>query len=72
LTKKSQSEEWGQGLVAHTYNPNYSGGRDQEDHDLRAFQAKGETLSQRYTTQKRAGRVAQVVQPLPSKHEALT
>jgi hypothetical protein len=26
--------------VAHTYNPNYVGGRDQEDHDLRQPRVK--------------------------------
>jgi hypothetical protein len=25
--------------VAHTYNPSYSGGRDQEDHDSKPVQA---------------------------------
>jgi hypothetical protein len=30
------------------------------------------TLSQKYPTQKRPGRVAQLVEHLPSKHEALT
>jgi hypothetical protein len=28
------------GYMAHTYNPNYSGGRDQEDHGLRPAQVK--------------------------------
>jgi hypothetical protein len=27
-------------LVAHTYNPSYSGGRDQEDHGSKPAQAK--------------------------------
>jgi hypothetical protein len=26
-------------LMAHTYNPSYSGGRDQEDHGLKPAQA---------------------------------
>jgi hypothetical protein len=29
----------GQALVAHICNPSYSGGRDQEDHDLKPAQA---------------------------------
>jgi hypothetical protein len=29
----------GQAPVAHKYNPSYSGGRDQEDHDLKPAQA---------------------------------
>jgi hypothetical protein len=29
----------GQALVAHTCNPSYSGGRDQEDHSLKPSQA---------------------------------
>jgi hypothetical protein len=39
---------------------------------LRPTQAKSETLSQKYPTQKRASGVAQVVEHLPSKLEALT
>jgi hypothetical protein len=34
--------------------------------------AKSETLSQKLTNVKRAGRVAQVIKQLPSKHEALS
>jgi hypothetical protein len=50
-------------LVAHTCNPSYSGGRDQEDCGSRLAQAESESLSQKYTihTQKRAGEVAHVV-----------
>jgi hypothetical protein len=33
----SETSDWA--LVAHAYNPKYSGGRDQEDHDSRAAQA---------------------------------
>jgi hypothetical protein len=33
-------------LVAHAYNPSYSGGRGQEDHDLKPAQANSpQTLS---------------------------
>jgi hypothetical protein len=38
----------------------------------RSALAKSETLSQKYPTQKRAGGVAQVVEHLPSKCEALS
>jgi hypothetical protein len=48
--------------VAHICNPSYLGGRDQEDHSLRPVQAKSKTLTQKYATQKTAGRVAQVVE----------
>jgi hypothetical protein len=60
-------------LVAHTYNPSYSGGRDQEDHGWKLVHIRvWETLSRKYPTQKRAGEVAQVLKHLPSKHEALS
>jgi hypothetical protein len=40
-------------LVAHACNPNYSGGRDQEDHSLKQpRQIVHETLSRKYLTQK--------------------
>jgi hypothetical protein len=39
--------------VAHACNPNYSGGRDQEDGSLRPAQANSlETLYQKYPSQK--------------------
>jgi hypothetical protein len=51
-------------LVAHAYNPSYSGGRDQEDHGSKpAPSIVHETLSRKYLTQKRAGGVAQNVGP---------
>jgi hypothetical protein len=43
---------YGWAPVAHAYNPNYSGGRDQEDHDLKPKQTFWETLSQKYPSQK--------------------
>jgi hypothetical protein len=51
--------------VAHTCNPNYSGGRDQEDHDLKpALQIAPKTLSQKTGHQKkRTGRAAQGAGP---------
>jgi hypothetical protein len=49
-------------LVAHTYNPSYSGGRDQEDRvQSQPGQVVLETLSQKNPSQKRVGRVAQGV-----------
>jgi hypothetical protein len=44
---------WIWALVAHTYNPRYSGGRDQEDHGSKPpRQIVLETLSQKYPSQK--------------------
>jgi hypothetical protein len=39
---------------------------------LRPALTKSETLSQKYLTQKRAGKVTEVVEHLPRKCEALT
>jgi hypothetical protein len=60
--------------VAHNCNPSYSGGRDQEDHSSKPAQANsfGDPISQRNPSQKRASGVAQVIEFLPSKHEALS
>jgi hypothetical protein len=44
-------------LVAHTCNPSYSGGRDQEGHSLKPVQAA--SLSQKTHHKNRAGGVAQ-------------
>jgi hypothetical protein len=59
-----------QALVAHTCNPRYSEGRDQE------MEVRGQlgqivhnTLSQKYPTHKRTGKVAQVVECLSSKYK---
>jgi hypothetical protein len=51
--------------VAHTCNPRYSGGRDQEDHDLEPAQANSsqDPISKKNPSQKRAGGVAQGVGP---------
>jgi hypothetical protein len=58
---------------AHACSPNYSRGRDQEDHSSKP--APGEivleTLSRKYPTQKKVGRVAQMGEHLPSKRETL-
>jgi hypothetical protein len=59
-------------LVAHAYNPSYSGGRDQEDHGSKPAQTNiSQDSISIIATQKRAGAVAQVVEHLPSKCEAL-
>jgi hypothetical protein len=47
---------WSWVLVAHTYNPSYSGGRDQEDNGLKPAQAKSWKKSQ-----KRDSRLAQAL-----------
>jgi ribosomal protein L44E len=50
--------------VAHTYNPSDSGGRDQEDHSSKqAHTNSSRALSQKNSSQKRAGRVAKGVGP---------
>jgi hypothetical protein len=56
-------------LVAHTYNPSYSGGRGQED--LRFKASPGLTPYLKNTKhKKRVDKVAEVVERLPSKREA--
>jgi hypothetical protein len=60
--------------MTHTYNLSYSRGRD-EDLSSKIAQAHSfETLSRKYPThtKKRAGRVAQVVEHLPSYCKALS
>jgi hypothetical protein len=50
--------------VAHTYNPSYSGVRDQEDHGSKPAQGNSfETLSHKSPSQKRAGRMVQDIGP---------
>jgi hypothetical protein len=64
--------EAGQMRVAHTCNPSYSGGRDQEDQGSKPAWANSlQDPILKNPTQKRAGGVTQVVERLPSKHEAL-
>jgi hypothetical protein len=59
--------------VAHTCNPSYSGGRDQEDHDSKPAQANSsQDPISKNPSQKRADGVAQIVENLPRKHEALS
>jgi hypothetical protein len=64
--------ETAQELVAHTCNPSYLGGRDQEDRGSRPAWAKSETPSQKQPMQRRAGKMDEVVEYLPSKHEVLS
>jgi hypothetical protein len=53
--------------VADTYNPSYSGGRDQEDHGSKPVRANSSRDSylkkKKNSLQKRAGEVVQVVGP---------
>jgi hypothetical protein len=51
--------EFSRALVAHTYNPSYYGGRDQENHGSKPDQGNiCVTLSQKSPSQKKAGRLA--------------
>jgi hypothetical protein len=56
-------ETMGPGVVVHTYNPSYSGGRDQG--------TKGDPISKISNT-KRAGGVAQVVEHLSTERQTLS
>jgi hypothetical protein len=59
----------GQVPVVHTNNPSYSGGSLVRRDSPRKIVL--ETLSQKYPTQNKTGKVAQEEERLPSKHEAL-
>jgi hypothetical protein len=63
-----------QALVACAYNPSYSGGRDQKDCDLKLAQADGsrDPILKKTQHKNRAGRVAQFIELLSSKYEALS
>jgi hypothetical protein len=61
-----------QAPVTHARNPSYSGGRDQEDHYLKPGREDSSRDSILKNTQKRAGGVAQAIEHLPSKCEALS
>jgi hypothetical protein len=67
---------WAQ--VACTWNPSYAGRRDQKDHGSRPTWAISKTLSQKYPThththtQAKADGVAQVIEHLPNKCEAVS
>jgi hypothetical protein len=59
-----KEKEVGQVPVAHSYNPSYSGGRDQEDRSSKpAWANSSRTLSRKNPSQKRASGVAQGVGP---------
>jgi hypothetical protein len=63
-----------QALEAHSCNLSYSGGRDLEDHSLKPAQANSsrDSILKIHQCKKRAGRVAQAVEHLPSKGEVLS
>jgi hypothetical protein len=49
--------------VAHACNPSYSGGRDQEDHSSKPANSLQDPTLTKPITKKRAGRVAQGIDP---------
>jgi hypothetical protein len=56
--------------VAHTFNPSYSGGRDQEDHSSEPTQANSsQDPILKKAKQKRAGGVDQVQTPVLERKE---
>jgi hypothetical protein len=57
---------FGPGMVVHTHNPSYSGGRDRRIVIQGQLGQKPETLLDKYKAQSFRG-VAQVVEHLPSK-----
>jgi hypothetical protein len=62
MKKSKRKTSWT--LVAHTYNPNYSGDRDQEEHSSNPAGAKSSSDPfSKNPSQKRAGGVAQGVGP---------
>jgi hypothetical protein len=64
---EAQKRKAGLGIVAHAYNLNFLGGGG-----MRPALGKNSTVSKKYQKQKMAGSMAQVVQHLSSKTEALT
>jgi hypothetical protein len=60
--------------AAYTYNPSYSGGRDQEDHCSKPAWANSlrDPISKIPNTKNRPSGVRQVVECLTSKHETLS
>jgi hypothetical protein len=58
--------------VVHACNPNFSGGIDQEDCGLSPPGKKQDPYLKKHTHKKRVIRVAQEVDCLPGKHEALS
>jgi hypothetical protein len=57
-----QESECSWALVAHTCNPSYSGGRDQEDRGSKPAPAGSRPCLEKHPSQKRTGGVAQGVQ----------
>jgi hypothetical protein len=60
-----QNLTFGWVLIAHTSNPRYSGGRDQENCGSKSAQASslGDPILKKPTKKKRAGRVVQGIGP---------
>jgi hypothetical protein len=58
--------------VAHAYDPTFTGGRGRRIVVQGCEQMHKKTLSKKQTKAKRVGGVTQVVEHLPSKHEALS
>jgi hypothetical protein len=57
-------------MIAHTCNPNFTGGRGRGSRSKAGPSKRNETLSKKLIKAKGAGRMAQVVEHLPGKHEA--
>jgi hypothetical protein len=58
------------GLVAYSYNPSYSGGRDQEDHELKpAWENNSRDLISKKPNTKKAWRSSSSRRASPSKYE---
>jgi hypothetical protein len=61
---ESKFAKLSQALVAHAYNPSYSGGRDQEDRGLKpAWGKRSKDPISKHPSQKRAGGMAQGIGP---------
>jgi hypothetical protein len=66
----SQKQLWAWVPVAQAYNPSYLGGRDQEDHSSETSWANSlENPILKVHNTKRADRITQEVEHLPSKHK---
>jgi hypothetical protein len=62
--KITKNFKWGWALVAHTCNPSYTGGREEEDCSSKPAQANSSERTYFKTTlHKKAGRVAEGVSP---------
>jgi hypothetical protein len=63
LTYHTRNNKVSKALVAHAYNPRYSGGRDKEDRNLKQAQANSSVkpLSQKKPSQRAGGSQASVI-----------